>query len=320
MRAGVFACVALGVAACAAAPVRDASSASASTATTSSATTSSATTSSQNKVSAQQEVAKPSSGSATSVITANAVDATAQFKSSDAMLSALEKAGDNIRTLRANVIYDRVDAVSENRERRTGQIVLTQDSQQLKSRTLAIMFDQFIDASGHASPQTQRFVFHGGWLFEFDDARHQLIARELVPPGEQLDPLRIGEGPVPIPIGQKKEEVLSRFEVQLAPLPEQPLLKRLVNIQGLVMRPKLNAGVDPDLAEIYVWYDLATLMPVAVAATTKGGDQKILLLTKLELNKELDASAKALLATDPPATTDKGAAWRRDVRPYKPTP
>ena len=312
MRGGVFACVALSVVACAAAPVQDASPASTSSVT--------ASPQEKNKVSAQQEVAKPSSGSATSVTTASAVDATAQFKSTDAMLSALEKAGDNIRSLRANVIYDRVDAVSENRERRTGQIVLTQDSQQLKSRTLAIMFDQFIDASGHASPQTQRFVFHGGWLFEFDDARHQLIARELVPPGEQLDPLRIGEGPVPIPIGQKKDEVLRRFEVQLAPLPEQPLLKRLVNIQGLVMRPKLNAGVDPELAEIDVWYDLGTLMPVAVAATTKGGDQKILLLTKLELNKELDVTAKALLATDPPATTDKGAAWRRDVRPYKPTP
>ena len=312
MRVGVFACVALSVAACAAAPVQDASSASTSSVT--------ASPQEKNKVSAQQEVAKPLSDSATSATAASPVDATAQFKSTDAMLSALEKAGDNIRTLRANVIYDRVDAVSENRERRTGQIVLTQDSQQLKSRTLAIMFDQFIDASGHASPQTQRFVFHGGWLFEFDDARHQLIARELVAPGEQLDPLRIGEGPVPIPIGQKKDEVLSRFEVQLAPLPEQPLLKRLVNIQGLVMRPKLNAGVDPDLAEIYVWYDLGTLMPVAVAATTKGGDQKILLLTKLELNKELDVTAKALLATDPPATTDKGAAWRRDVRPYKPTP
>lgn len=311
-RVGVFACVALSVAACAAAPVQDASSASASSVTSS--------PQEKNKVSAQQEVAKPSSDSETSATAASPVDSTAQFQSTDAMLSALEKAGDTIRSLRANVIYDRVDAVSENRERRTGQIVLTQDSQQLKSRTLAIMFDQFIDASGHASPQTQRFVFHGGWLFEFDDARHQLIARELVPPGEQLDPLRIGEGPVPIPIGQKKDEVLRRFEVQLAPRPEQPLLKRLVNIQGLVMRPKLNAGVDPDLAEINVWYDLGTLMPVAVAATTKGGDQKILLLTKLELNKELDVTAKALLATDPPATTDKGAAWRRDVRPYKPTP
>ena len=95
MRVGVLACVALSVAACAAAPVQDASPAS----------TSSVTTSPQekNKVSAQQEVAKPSSGSATSATAASPVDSTAQFQSTDAMLSALEKAGDTIRSLRAKI-------------------------------------------------------------------------------------------------------------------------------------------------------------------------------------------------------------------------
>jgi hypothetical protein len=236
------------------------------------------------------------------------------------MLDALEKAGDTISTFRANVIYDRVDAVSENRERRTGQIVLTQKAGELKSRKLAIMFDQLIDASGHATTERQRFVFDGGWLFEFDDQRHQLIARELVPPGEQLDPLRIGEGPIPIPIGQKKEQVCQRFEVKFAAQPVEPLLKRLENIQGLALHPKKNTGVDPDLGDICVWYDLATLMPVAVKAMTKGGDEKILLLTKIEVNKALDDSATALLATEPPASTPNSAAWRKDVRPYKAAP
>jgi len=243
-----------------------------------------------------------------------------KFESPEAMLSALEIAGDTISTFRANVIYDRVDAVSENRERRTGQIVLAQIAGQLKSRTLAIMFDQLIDASGHATTERQRFVFSGGWLFEFDDQRHQLIARELVAPGEQLDPLRIGEGPIPIPIGQKKEQVLQRFEVKFAEQPAEPLLKRLENIQGLALHPKQNAGVDPDLGDMCVWYDLTTLMPIAVKATTKGGDEKILLLTKIEVNKTLDDSATALLATEPPASTPNGAAWRKDVRPYKATP
>ena len=218
------------------------------------------------------------------------------------------------------MIYDRVDAVSENRERRTGQIVLTQKAGELKSRKLAIMFDQLIDASGHATTERQRFVFDGGWLFEFDDQRHQLIARELVPPGEQLDPLRIGEGPIPIPIGQKKEQVCQRFEVKFTAQPVEPLLKRLENIQGLALHPKKNTGVDPDLGAICVWYDLATLMPVAVTVTTKGGDEKILLLTKIEVNKALDDSATALLATEPPASTPNGAAWRKDVRPYKAAP
>ena len=253
-------------------------------------------------------------------VAAPTMAAQSKFETPEAMLDALEKAGDTISTFRANVIYDRVDAVSENRERRTGQIVLTQKAGELKSRKLAIMFDQLIDASGHATTERQRFVFDGGWLFEFDDQRHQLIARELVPPGEQLDPLRIGEGPIPIPIGQKKEQVFQRFEVKFAAQPVEPLLKRLENIQGLALHPKKNTGVDPDLGDICVWYDLATLMPVAVKAMTKGGDEKILLLTKIEVNKALDDSATALLATEPPASTPNSAAWRKDVRPYKAAP
>ncbi len=236
------------------------------------------------------------------------------------MLAALETAGDSIRTFRANVIYDRVDAISENRERRTGRIALAQPAGDARARTLALQFDQLIDASGHASPETQRYVFTGGWLLEFDDARRQLIARELVPPGERLDPLRIGEGPVPIPIGQKKDEVLRRFAVSFAPPPTEPLLKRLENIQGLALHPKPNAGVDAELGDIRVWYDTTTLMPVAVAATTKGGDRKILLLSKIELNQDLDAAALALLATEPPAAPPGSPPWRRDVRPYKAAP
>jgi len=303
MRVGAFACVVLS--ACAAAPAQNGG---------------------VETISARKDVgamAQETTATKAPTVVNAVVPAVAQpkkFETPEAMLGALEKAGDTISTFRANVIYDRVDAVSENRERRTGEIVLAQIAGQLKSRTLAIMFDQLIDASGHATTERQRFVFSGGWLFEFDDQRHQLIARELVAPGEQLDPLRIGEGPIPIPIGQKKEQVCQRFEVKFAGQPAEPLLKRLENIQGLALHPKKNAGVDADLGDICVWYDLTTLMPVAVKATTKGGDEKILLLTKIEVNKALDDSATALLATEPPASTSNGAAWRKDVRPYKATP
>jgi len=305
MRASARVCVVFSLAACAAAPAQNGAG---------------ETMSSRTDVGTVTQITPATKASVVVNAVVPAVAQPKKFESPEAMLSALEKAGDMISTFRANVIYDRVDAVSENRERRTGQIVLAQIAGQLKSRILAIMFDQLIDASGHATTERQRFVFSGGWLFEFDDQRHQLIARELVAPGEQLDPLRIGEGPIPIPIGQKKEQVLQRFELKFAEQPAEPLLKRLENIQGLALHPKQNAGVDPDLGDICVWYDLTTLMPVAVKATTKGGDEKILLLTKIEVNKALDDSATALLATEPPASTPNGAAWRKDVRPYKATP
>jgi len=305
MRVGACACVVFSVCACSAAPAQNGGV---------------ETISARKDVGAVTQETTATKAPTVKNAVVPAVAQPKKFESPEAMLSALEKAGDMISTFRANVIYDRVDAVSENRERRTGQIVLAQIAGQLKSRILAIMFDQLIDASGHATTERQRFVFSGGWLFEFDDQRHQLIARELVAPGEQLDPLRIGEGPIPIPIGQKKEQVLQRFELKFAEQPAEPLLKRLENIQGLALHPKQNAGVDPDLGDICVWYDLTTLMPVAVKATTKGGDEKILLLTKIEVNKALDDSATALLATEPPASTPNGAAWRKDVRPYKATP
>ena len=303
MRLGAFACVVLS--ACAAAPAQNGGV---------------ETISARKDVGAMaQETTAPKAPTVVNAVVPT-VAQPKRFESPEAMLSALEKAGDTISTFRANVIYDRVDAVSENRERRTGQIVLAQIAGQLKSRTLAIMFDQLIDASGHATTERQRFVFSGGWLFEFDDQRHQLIARELVAPGEQLDPLRIGEGPIPIPIGQKKVEVLQRFEVKFAGQPAEPLLKRLENIQGLALYPKQNAGVDPDLGDICVWYDLTTLMPAAVMAMTKGGDQKILLLTQMEVNQALPDSATSVLSTQPPAATPGGIAWRTDVRPYKAAP
>lgn len=315
MRASLFVFAAFSVVACAAAPAQTSAASTTSVANQPTIVAFTTEPKKQNVGVIAQEVP------ATTVpATNNSVAESKKFETPEAMLSALEKAGDTISTFRANVIYDRVDAVSENRERRKGQIVLTQKAGDLKSRKLAIMFDQLIDASGHATTERQRFVFAGGWLFEFDDQRHQLIARELVPPGEQLDPLRIGEGPIPIPIGQKKEQVCQRFEVKFAPQPVEQLLKRLENIQGLALHPKQNAGVDPDLADICVWYDLTTLMPVAVKAMTKGGDEKILLLTKIEVNKDFEESTNSLLSTEPPTTTSNGPVWRQDVRPYKDAP
>jgi len=305
MRASARVCVVFSLAACAAAPAQNGAG---------------ETMSSRTDVGTVTQITPATKASVVVNAVVPAVAQPKKFESPEAMLSALEKAGDTISTFRANVIYDRVDAISENRERRTGQIVLAQKAGQLNSRKLALVFDQLIDASGHATTERQRFVFSGGWLFEFDDQRHQLIARQLVAPGEQLDPLRIGEGPIPIPIGQKKIEVLQRFDVSFTGEPTQPMLKRLDNIQGLALHPKQNAGVDPDLGDICVWYDLATLMPAAVTAMTKGGDQKILLLTQMQVNQALPDSATSVLSTQPPAATPGGVAWRTDVRPYKAAP
>jgi len=238
-------------------------------------------------------------------------DAPKPFASSDALLEALERATDGLRDFRAAVIYDRTDAITGDRERRTGRIVLEQPQGDGTKRRFGIAFDQFIDASGHASPQVQRFAFGDGWLSEFDDARKQCIERQLVPEGTRLDPLRLGEGPMPLPVGQRAEDVRRRFTVSLAPAPDAALLKRLEGVQGLVLVPKPGSGVDEDFTEVRVWYDLRTFAPVGVVATMKGGDVKTVLLREVRVNDGLDDAARAMLDRAAPA------GWQRDVRPYR---
>jgi hypothetical protein len=243
---------------------------------------------------------------------AQSVDAPKPFDTSDQLLDALQRATDGLHDFRANVIYDRLDAITEDRERRIGRIVLQQDDK--GARRFAITFDQFIDAAGHASPQPQRFTFADGWLVEFDDARKQSIERQLVPEGTKLDPLRLGEGPLPLPVGQKADDVRRRFTVSLAPAPDAPLLKRLEGVQGLVLVPRKGSGVDEDFEEVRVWYDLRTFAPVGVVAKLKGGDTKTVLLRDVAVNAGLDEATTKLLQTKVPE------GWQRDVRPWRKSP
>jgi hypothetical protein len=241
-----------------------------------------------------------------------AKDAPAPHASADALLEALEKATRGLRDFQAQVIYDRLDAITEDRERRTGRIILEQDGADPPQRRFAIAFDRFIDAAGHASPQNQRFAFASGWLVEFDDARRQAIERQLVPEGKSLDPLRLGEGPLPLPVGQRADDVRRRFTATLAPAPEAPLLKALDGVQGLVLVPRAGTSVSEDFEEVRIWYDLRTLAPVGVLARMKGGDLKTVLLRNVQVNAGLDPSALEALRVEVPE------GWVRDRRPWRP--
>jgi hypothetical protein len=242
-----------------------------------------------------------------------AQDGPAPYATAEALLDALETSTKGLRDFQARVIYDRLDAITEDRERRTGRLVLEQAGGEPPRRRFAIAFEQHIDAAGHASPQRQRYAFADGWLVEFDDERRQAIERQLVPEGKSLDPLRLGEGPLPLPVGQRAEEVRRRFTVTLSKDPDAALLRRLTGVQGLVLVPRPGTGADEDFQEVRIWYDLRTFAPMGVQARMKGGDLKTVLLQEVRVNAGLDEKARAALGTTVPE------GWVRDRRPWRST-
>ena len=74
----------------------------------------------------------------------------------------------------------------------------------------------------------QHYAFDGQWVVEKTPADKQFTKRQVVPPGEDFDPLRIGEGPFPVPVGQRKADILDRFDAEILPAtPAHELLRAL---------------------------------------------------------------------------------------------
>ena len=232
-----------------------------------------------------------------------------RFDSADTYLDALERATTGLRDFQARVTLDRVDAVTEESERRQGRLLFVDDGE--GNRRFAVVFDLYMDPSGRADTSLRHYVYRDGWLVEFDHSRKQMVSRQLVPPGKAFDPLRLGEGPLPLPVGQRKAEVLARFEVSLVGPPTTPLLKGVGDAQGLRLLPRPGV-LDDDTVDATIWYDPVTLLPRAVSQRKRSGERVEVLVSQPAMNAGLDETQRSFLEV-----TEPGPEWSRDIRPWK---
>jgi hypothetical protein len=238
-----------------------------------------------------------------------------RFADAAALLEAVEGVAAGMRDFRSAVTVETTDDVTGDTERRMGQVVLVQDTGKPETRRFAVVLEKFIDGSGRADDRPVRYVYADGWLTEADFRERTLVRRQLARPGERYDPLKPGEGPVPLPIGQRREDVMRRFEASLADSPESASLKRVTEpMVGLRLRPRPGMA-DRDLVEATVWYDAQSLVPRGVEARRRNGRTTVI-LRNAEVNGGLDEPQRALLSLATGATE----GWRVDERPMPAEP
>ena len=68
---------------------------------------------------------------------------------------------------------------------------------------MRITFDQRIQ-EGAVQAQKIEYLLAGGWLIDRNYTRKIEVNRQVLRPGEKVNLLKLGEGPFPLPIGQKK--------------------------------------------------------------------------------------------------------------------
>jgi len=228
------------------------------------------------------------------------------------LLARLENAAAGLRDFQADITYYKWDSVLERKEIRTGEVIYQVRSGGDRSKRFAILLDSVI-VGRRKRDQQKTYIFDGSWLVEIDHDNRMFIKRQIVPPDQHYDPLKLGEGPFPLPVGQPRHEVLLRFRAHLLDKPQDEMLARHVAdkpVEGLLLVPKPSTPQADKIVQVEIFYDSATLLPVGLSLTETSGDRKIILLRNLKRNEGIDETKLSIEEPDP-------RQWDIDVREWR---
>lgn len=244
--------------------------------------------------------------------------ASRNFADASELLEALETADAGLERLVANIRYTKAFAIQGDTQTRAGRLVFINAApeSEVQARKFAIRFDSLITGT-RVDEQVQEYVFDGEWLAERYPDEHQFIRRQVVPPGERWDPLRIGEGPFPVPLGQKREDILREYDAELLPsedgLESATLRAFAAACWQLRLTPRAELAEDAELAEIRLWYQKSDLLPRLARTVNSADDVSVVQLTEVRTNAEA-AISDGELSTEPPPAEE---GWSQTIEPWR---
>jgi hypothetical protein len=230
-----------------------------------------------------------------------------------ALLADLEAITDELADFTARIVYERLDSLTEEAELRYGRVVYQRPAG--ARHRMAILLDEYIDGTGRREKIDQRYVFADGWLVDIDGSRRQFIKRQIAPPTSDLDPLRIGQGPFPLPIGQRRADVEQRFTVHEAAIPTGRLAEDVdpATLRSVRLIPRPGTRESEEFRSIDLHYDHETLLPVLVLTDDVDGSRRTVKLFRPNRNGGLSSDDQALLSAETPDPSE----WTIDVRPWR---
>ncbi len=242
----------------------------------------------------------------------------------ETLLDALERADVGVRTFQSELIYDRRFRLQGDRHVRWGRLFFQAEPPAAPGgrarRTFAVRFETLTipdDTGDIRRPDESLWVFDGQWLIEKRENERQFVKRQIARPEDPVDPLRLGEGPLPIPIGQKKADILARYDAQFLPAgdglntppdvaPDSHEAREAAAMQAFVrdtyqlrLIPKGGAAGDEEFREVRLWYTRGALLPRAARTINRAGDESLVLLAGARVNEPLDPKVMSVETPDP---------------------
>jgi hypothetical protein len=176
------------------------------------------------------------------------------------ILDKLEQAGEKHPTIEADVLHDVFMRLSGDREVRQGRVAYQRQTPENPSR-FYIRFDTLQQGAGRRLEDKVEYAFDGGmWLTEIKHRLKKVTRYQVARQGQQIEPLRLGKGPFPLPFGQKSEDMLEHFDVSTRPsAPGDP-----ADTDFLKLLTKPQHKDDINFVWMEMWVDRASGLPTKI--------------------------------------------------------
>jgi outer membrane lipoprotein-sorting protein len=218
------------------------------------------------------------------------------------LLDEMEAAGKKFHTLSARLEYTEVEVLFGDRTTFLGKIYYEKDPAGKAPARFRIHFDKVKHGQRQLETSADRDVAFfpdgkGQWLITRDAGPKQWSKYQVARPGESADPLKLGQGPFPVPFGQEKAQVLKSFDAKVLPPrhddPKDTTCLELIPNQKV--RPTLK------VRKIEIWVDADGLPQRIRTEDDEGNVVKTATFTAGEKNEKIDPKV-----FDIPEPTEKG--------------
>lgn len=175
----------------------------------------------------------------------------------DEILDRLDARGESIQGLACKVVYRYVTVFpAESVQQKDGTLLFA------KGEPNARFFIHFtkLSSEGIERETGEYWAFDGRWLTERNDKSRTIIKREIAAPGERKDPFKLGQGPFPLPLGQKRKDILDNFTVRL----EKFTLGDPRGSDHLHCVPKPGTPLAKKYTRVDIYVDRAAGLPVRI--------------------------------------------------------
>ncbi len=145
-------------------------------------------------------------------------------------------------------------------------------------------------ASRHADHD---IIFDGRWLIDRNGRSKVFRETRLAEPGQPFNPLKLGQGPIPIPIGQDPREVRREFIVSLPPARPVAAAGRAVPRPKPTSARLIHLRLTPrhrnmfTFARLDFWINTALKLPVKIVRLNPDGAPTTVTLIRIQINHPL---------------------------------